>query len=132
MSPKFSSVGPVISVFALCFSAVAADITGTWEVTVKNPRGTFTTPFVFTQAGSKISGYGTSPQGSREEIISGRVDNGRIEFTVRRVNPSGEAAPVIYKGAVTGDEMKGTYKGPGGNDIGWTAKRVKPRGSQKP
>ena len=130
MKSKLARIGLAVGVVVLWHCSPAPDVNGTWEVTVVNTRGTFRTTFAFAQVGSSLSGYASSPLGDREEIKSGRAEGGRIEFTVLRVNPSGEPAPVAYKGTVTGDEIKGTFRGPGGNEVEWTAKRVKPPDGQ--
>ena len=79
--------------------------------------------FVFKQEGNRLSGYISSPRGVREEIRTGNINGDEIEFLVERMNPSGDATLVTYRGKVSGNTMQGAFVGPGGHSIGWTAVR---------
>ena len=115
----------VLLVLVAWAEAEAIDLTGTWKSTVKNPRGTFEQTFEFKQIGDKLTGYIASPQGHREEIKDGKVNADQIEFRVERQQPSGQNFTVPYKGTVKGDEITGTFAGPGGHTTEWSATRQK-------
>lgn len=103
--------------------ARAGDATGTWKVQVKNNRGTFTQTYVFKQVNSDLTGQIASPQGRKEVIKDGKVRGDDIEFNVERRQPNGHTEIVSYKGKVKGDEIRGTFLGPGGHTVEWTARR---------
>lgn len=107
------------SLIALC----AADLTGNWKYKVKTPRGEVQRAFVLKQQGSKLSGHIFSPRGQKEQIKSGKVDGDRVEFTVERRQPGGGSGIVTYKGKVKGDTINGSFVGPGGQTIEWSASR---------
>ncbi len=83
----------------LSASANAADVVGTWNLTVKTQAGTGAPTLVLAQDGEKLNGiytgrFGTSP-------ITGTIKGNAIEFTlrstgrwVRRMSPTAEPSTV--------------------------------------
>ena len=107
---------------AFC-SSRAADLTGGWKSSTKTPRGTVEGAFQFKQEVNKLTGHIFSPHGQKEPIKDGKVNGDEIEFTVERRQPGGASGVVTYKGKVKGDEIRGTFVGPGGHTIEWIASR---------
>lgn len=107
----------------LVSAVLGADVSGSWIYRVKNPRGVFERGMFFKQEGMKLSGHIFSPMGKEEPIFDGKVEGEIIEFKVKRRNPSGESSTVIYKGKIQGQTLQGTFLGPGGHDVKWTATR---------
>lgn len=115
----------VLALFLSAATAVqAADVTGNWKSTFETPRGTMERTFVFKQDGNKLTGKIITPRGEAE-IKDGKVSGDEIEFSVEQQRPGGEKVVVPYKAKVSGDEMKGTFTGPGGQTREWSAKREK-------
>ncbi len=92
----------VIAAALLC-TALAADISGTWEFTVETAQGSGRPSFEFKQDGEKLTGtysgmFGKAP-------ISGTLKGNEVEFTFEVSNVDGK---VRYKGTLDGvTRMKG-------------------------
>lgn len=113
-----------LAVAAMAAVALAADVSGNWKSKMETPRGTFERTFVFKQDGDKLTGKIVSQRGEIE-IKEGKVNKDEIEFTVDQPGPGGETRKVTYKGKVSGDEIKGTFTGPGGQEREWSATKEK-------
>ncbi len=93
----------VLPAILLAFTALAADISGTWEFTVETAQGNGSPTFEFKQDGEKLSGtysgmFGKAP-------ISGTVKGDVVEFTFEVPNLDGK---IHYKGTLEGaTRMKG-------------------------
>ena len=85
-------------------SAYAADVAGTWHLTVETSAGTGTPTLVLVQNGEQLTGtytgrFGTSP-------ITGTIKDSAIEFSFTVSGPMGSAT-VSYSGTVEGSQMHG-------------------------
>jgi|SRR5580658_1919456 hypothetical protein len=91
------------AVALLAATALAADLTGTWNVTVTLDAGSGTPTFELKQAGDKLTGTYTGQLGSAD--ITGTVKDNDVtmNFVVQGAN-------VVYKGKIdsTGKKMEGT------------------------
>jgi hypothetical protein len=94
----------------------AANVSGTWAVSVTGDAGNAEQTIVLKQEGSKISGTFKGPRQSGP--LEGTVDGNNISFHVAT------RVPLDYKGTIDGDTMKGTLTGRGKTGD-WTAKRAK-------
>jgi len=88
-------------------AARAADISGTWNLTVTTQAGTGTPTLVLAQSGETLTGtytgrFGTSP-------IKGTYKDGAIVFSFEVSGPMG-SAEVTYTGKVDGDAMSGNMQ----------------------
>jgi hypothetical protein len=127
---RLKLVAAAVSILCLmAISAVAADITGTWVAEMAAPKGgpgggpggggpmKFT--FDFKTDGANLGGTVVGPMGNKNEIVEGKIDGANVSFAVK-VDAGGNAMKIIYKGTVSGDEMKLTFSieggmgGPGG------------------
>jgi hypothetical protein len=103
-----------------CGLAIAADdaanVAGTWKVSVSGDAGSAEQTIVLKQDGSKITGTFKGPRQSGP--LEGTVDGKNISFHVAT------RVPLDYKGTVDGDTMKGTMTG-NGKTGDWTATRAK-------
>ncbi len=83
--------------------ASAADLTGTWDVSVQTPQGSGTPTFVLKQDGNKLSGDYEGAFGKSK--VAGTVDgsNFTIEYTMG-------GTKIVYAGTIEGDKIKGTAK----------------------
>lgn len=100
----------VLVLFA-ALTALAADVTGTWDLAVEIAGNAGSPTFVLKQEGGKLTGKYSGALG--ESDVTGRVDGNKIEmkFTVA---PQGDKVEVIYKGTWTADgAMEGDIDIPG-------------------
>ena len=91
---------------ALAVAALAADLTGTWELQVESDVGTGTPTFTFKQDGNKLSGTYSGQLG--EAPVTGTVDGDKVQFSFE-ISPAGDKIRVTYSGtAYGGNKIKGT------------------------
>ena len=101
-------------VLAATLVAQAADITGKWTAQVPGRDGqTRETSFTFKVEGEKLTGTTTGRQGD-VAITDGTVKGDAIAFTVV-ANMQGAEVKILYKGTVTGEEIKFTRQREGGD-----------------
>jgi hypothetical protein len=94
----------------------AANVAGSWTISVSGETGNAKQSMTLTQDGGKITGTFKGPRQSG--TIDGTVDGNNIKFHVTA------GIPLDYTGTVDGDSMSGTMSGRGktGN---WKATRAK-------
>jgi hypothetical protein len=112
--------------FVLAAVAVlAADVTGKWVAQVPGRGGeTREATFTFKADGNQLTGSVTSPRGEMP-ISDGKIDGDTISFN-QVLEFSGNEVKLMFKGTVSGDEIKFTRQREGGNRVQeFTAKRVK-------
>ena len=103
-------------------SPAAADISGTWVLSISLEDGPQNVPMtlVLKQSGEKLSGTGGA---SGEQKVAGTVKGNAVAFSVEGKNRSGEPYKNTYSGTIeSANKMAGTCefpKGPGK----WTATR---------
>lgn len=99
-------------------TASAADMTGTWDVSVETPQGSGTPTFVLKQDGNKLTGDYEGAFGSSK--VDGTVDgnNFKIEYTMG-------GTKIVYAGTIEGDKIKGTASFGGQSTGPFTGERVK-------
>jgi hypothetical protein len=115
-----------VLVFAGIALAWAADVNGKWVAQVPGRGGqTRETTFTFKAEGEKLTGTVSGMQGETE-ISDGTIKGDDISFT-QTFEMQGNSIKLIYKGKVSGDEIKFTRQREGGNQppAEFTAKRVK-------
>lgn len=111
----------LLAVFAT--AGLAADVSGKWTAMVPGRGGDpMKTDFTFKVAGDTLDGSMTGPQGEMP-IKNGKVDGDAISFMII-ANFGGNEMKLIYKGKVSGDEIKFTREREGGQPREFTAKRV--------
>jgi hypothetical protein len=104
----------------------ATDVSGTWTGDMKAPDGStgFTISFTFKQDGAKLTGSVQGPQGDPIAISDGKIDGGKITFTV-----AFNGMTISHTGTLNsaGDEIKLTTKTDSGDFPGgeMTLKRAK-------
>ena len=116
----------VCFVFAALTLVWAADVNGKWTAQVPGRDGqTRELTFTFKAEGERLTGSMSGQQGD-SEITDGKISGDQISFTVK-INMQGNERKFLYKGTVSGDEMKVTRTIEGGNrpPQEFTAKRVK-------
>ena len=104
----------------------ASDLNGKWVAQVQGQNGqTRETTFNFKVEGSKLTGTVSGRQGDNP-ISDGTVKGDDVSFTVV-ANFNGNEIKLLYKGKVTGDDLKLSRTREGGDQPAqeFTAKRVK-------
>ena len=104
---KIRSAAAVALCWCAAMLAQAADVAGTWSLTVNTQAGTGTPTLVLVQSGDKLTGtytgrFGTAP-------ISGTIKDNAIEFSFTAAGPMG-SAEVSYTGTIDGNSMSGHMK----------------------
>lgn len=115
-----------VLVLASAALAWAANIDGKWVAQVPGRGGqTQEQTFTFKADGEKLTGTVTGPRGEAP-ISDGVIKGDDISFT-QTFDMQGNSVKVIYKGKVSGDEIKFTRAREGGNQppTEFTAKRAK-------
>ena len=103
-------------VLAATLVAQAADITGKWTAQVPGREGqTREQTFTFKVEGEKLTGT-TTGMGGDQPITDGTVKGDAIAFTVV-ANFQGNEVKMLYKGTITGEEIKFTRQREGGDRV---------------
>jgi hypothetical protein len=107
---------------ALSSLALAADVSGTWELTVQTPRGDErTSEMTIEQDGEKITVTMEGFQGN-EMTGEGTVKDNKIEWTVNISTQRGDFS-ITYSGTVEGDTMTGEAEMGDFGAMEWSAKK---------
>jgi hypothetical protein len=110
---------------ALLFAvAMAADISGKWTGDMPGRGGdTTSTTFTFKVDGDKLTGSMTGPQGD-VPLQEGKVSGSQVSFSTT-LDFGGNSIKILYKGTVSGDQIKMTREreGGGGQAREFTIKR---------
>ena len=93
--------------------AIAADISGKWTGDMPGRGGDATaTTFTFKVDGEKLTGSMTGPQGDIP-FQEGKVAGNQISFSTT-FDAGGNSIKILYKGTMSGDQMKMTREREGG------------------
>ena len=109
----------------LAMTALAADVTGKWVAQVPGRGGeTREVTFNFKADGSTLTGTVATRRGDME-ISDGKIDGDQISFA-QTLEFGGNQVKLLYKGAVSGDEIHFTRSREGGQGRTqeFTAKRA--------
>ena len=87
--------------------AWAADISGTWVMSVQTSVGSGSPTFVLKQQGNQVSGTYSGLLGSAP--VSGSVNGNKVKLTFQG-SAGGQQGTVEYAGSVDGAKMSGTVK----------------------
>jgi hypothetical protein len=85
-------------------ATLAADITGTWTAAFDTQIGVQNYTYTFKVEGNKLTGHVKS-QYSDSDIQEGTINGDDITF-VENLNFDGMPLRIVYKGKVSGDEIK--------------------------
>jgi hypothetical protein len=103
-------------VLAGALAAHAADVAGKWTAQVPGRDGqTREATFTFTVDGEKLTGTVTNPMGD-VQITDGTVKGDAIAFTTV-MDFQGNQVKLLYKGTVSGAEIKFTRQREGGDRV---------------
>lgn len=100
--------------------AYAADVAGTWTLSVESPRGTRESTLVLTQNGEELTGTLKSQRG--DAPISGTLKGNAIALSYK-MSMQGNEMEIKYAGTVEGDAMNGTVDFGGMGEGKFTGKK---------
>jgi hypothetical protein len=84
--------------------ASAADVTGTWSMSVETGAGSGTPTFVLTQKGEVITGTYKGQLG--EAPVNGTVKGDDVTIEIK-IDAQGQSLTITYSGKVSGNGMSG-------------------------
>lgn len=99
---KRNLFGALLILIALASAAFALDLNGKWKGNLSSPNGELETTMVLKVDGEKLTGTVTNMYGE-EQISEGSVKGDDVNFIV---NAGGGQFKIIYKGKVTGQDLK--------------------------
>jgi imidazolonepropionase-like amidohydrolase len=102
----------------------AADIGGTWDVTVSTPQGGNEATLTVTQTGTSFTGELTGQTGT-SAVDGGEVAGHSVSWSIT-VDMGGQSVTITFRGDVEGNRMRGTAEGPGMGSMTFTATRRTP------
>lgn len=105
---------------ALGAAASAADLTGTWVLTVDSPQGTSNPTMILEQDGNKVTGTYQGSFGSAD--LTGTVDGDRFTLNAE-MSMQGQDFTLTYSGTQDGDNMSGEVDLAGLGGAGFTGTR---------
>jgi autotransporter translocation and assembly factor TamB len=120
---KLMTTGLLLGLLSL--TALAADVTGKWTAQVPGRGGqTREQTFNFKVDGGALTGT-VSGRGGDMPIAEGKIDGDTISFS-QTMEFNGNSMKLVYKGTVSGDEIKFTRQRDGGDQPPqeFTAKRA--------
>src|SRR5690242_18514468 len=93
---------------AMASAVLAADVTGTWTASFDTQVGVQKYTYTFKVDGNKLTGKAKSELANSEsEIVEGTVNGDDISF-VENLNFQDMPLRIVYKGKISGDEIKFT------------------------
>jgi imidazolonepropionase-like amidohydrolase len=102
----------------------AADIAGTWDVTVTTPQGSNEATLTVTQSGASFTGEMTSQMGTTP-IENGQVSGRAASWSIT-LSMGGQSMTIAFQGEVEGNRMRGTADLPGMGASNFTATKRNP------
>ena|SRR5688572_4105704 len=120
-----SIVFSILFLFVCSIAVFAADFNGTWTAAIDTQVGVQNYTFTFKVEGEKLTGKAKSAFANAEtEITEGVVKGDDISF-VENLVYEGMPLKIVYKGKITGDEIKFTRNVAEIADEPFVAKRAK-------
>jgi hypothetical protein len=132
--PWLVALAAALLVFAVALApapAWAADLTGTWNWTVRPQGQELQRQGKFKQEGEKLTGTVSGTNLQPVEIREGKVKGDEVSFVMIR-EQNGQQLRISYQGKVSGDTIKGKIKVTvDGQELAldWEAKRAQAAGS---
>jgi len=99
-----STVAAALVFLLAAMSSLAADVTGTWTASFDTQIGVQNYTYVFKVEDGKLTGTAKSQFGETK-ITEGAVKGDEITF-VENLDFQGQPLRIVYKGKISGDEIK--------------------------
>jgi imidazolonepropionase-like amidohydrolase len=121
---RYEVVAPPARSRAGAGAEAAADIGGTWDMTVSTSQGSNQASMTVTQAGASFTGQMTSQMGTTpvdNGEVTGRAASWSITLTM-----GGQTTTITFQGEIEGNRMRGTADVPGMGSATFTATKRNP------
>lgn len=102
----------------------AADVGGTWDISVTTPQGSNPATMTVTQSGTSFTGQVTSEAGSAA-VDNGEVAGNSVSWAIT-LNMAGQSTTITFRGDVEGNQMRGSADIPGMGSASFTAQKRTP------
>jgi imidazolonepropionase-like amidohydrolase len=102
----------------------AAEVGGTWDVTVSTPQGSNEASMTLTQSGASFTGQMTSQMGTTT-IDNGEVSGSSASWSIT-LTMGGQSMTITFNGDVEGNRIRGTVEMPGMGSASFTATKRTP------
>jgi D-glucosaminate-6-phosphate ammonia-lyase len=109
-----------VCALAAVMVAYAANVAGTWTLSVESPRGTRESTLVLAQKGEEVTGTMKTQRG--EMPVTGTLKGNAIAFGYK-ASMQGNEMEIQYSGTVDGDSMSGTVSFGGMGEGKFTGKK---------
>jgi len=100
--------------------ACAAEVAGTWNLSVESPNGTRESTLLLSQSGQELTGTMKTQRG--DSPVSGTLKGNELAFSYK-VSMQGNDLEIKYTGKVEGDAMNGTVSFGGMGEGKFTGKK---------
>ena len=105
------SICAVLAMTLSAATALASDVTGTWNALAQMPNGdAYPLPYSLKQDGANVTGTVQGPQGDPLTIDNGKVDGDKFTFDV-----TFNGTVIHHTGTINGDEIHLTTKADSGD-----------------
>jgi imidazolonepropionase-like amidohydrolase len=102
----------------------AAEIGGTWDVSVNTPQGSNQATMTVTQSGTSFTGQVTSEMGSAA-VDNGQVTGSSVSWSIT-LSMGGQSMTITFRGDVEGNRMRGSAEIPGMGSASFSAQKRTP------
>lgn len=109
-----ASQAPVVS---------SESLVGRWDVTVKADRDEYPSWFELSKQGDKWEGQFVGQSGSARPIAKLSIQGGQLEFSLPKQYEK-RTDDLVFKGSLSGDQLRGTTTSEDGKTLQWTAVRA--------
>ena len=115
-----------VFIVVCCITAFAADFNGTWTAAIDTQVGVQNYTFTFKVEGEKLTGRAKSAFANADTVITEGVVKGDDISFVENLVYEGMPLKIVYKGKISGDEIKFSRNMADIADEPFVAKRAKP------
>jgi hypothetical protein len=102
----------------------AADVGGTWDVTVSTPQGANDATMTLTQSGASFTGQMTSQMGTTA-VENGQVTGRSVSWNIT-LTMGGQSVSITFRGEAEGNRIRGSADVPGMGSASFTAQKRTP------
>ena len=99
----------------------AAEIGGTWDVSVTTPQGSNQATLTVTQSGTTFTGQMASEMGN-SAVDNGEVSGSTVSWSIT-LSMGGQSMTITFHGDVEGNRMRGSAEMPGMGSVSFTAEK---------
>ncbi len=98
--------------------ALAADVSGTWTMSLESPNGAVAASLTLKQEGDKVTGTYHGPR--NEAPATGTLNGNDLKLSAE-INAGGQSIPLVITGKIAGDKLEGSLDFAGQRSVSFTA-----------